>query len=144
MKVEILTLCDYATTDPTGKLHIFGSFDHVFAAQEPIVHLNCALAAKIRFESGEEGTKRIAFSFIDADGQSVIPNLNAPVQVQFQPNEPTTTAPFSVIIQQMRLPHFGEYSVGIAIDGRLEATIPLYVRRTPPMTGTPLPQQAAS
>jgi len=144
MKVEILTLCDYANTDiASGKLHIIGSFDHMFSSQEPIIHLNCAVAAKLRFERGEEGQKRFSFTFIDADGHPVLPNMNVPLNVQFPPNEPTTIVPLSVIIQQIRLPHFGEYSIGVAIDGRVEASVPLYVRQVqlPPQFLPGQPQQ---
>ena len=55
MKVEILTLCDAATTDAAGKLNILGSFDGLNAKQAPVMHPQCALALKLRFERLEEG-----------------------------------------------------------------------------------------
>jgi hypothetical protein len=131
MKVEIFTLCDAATADPTGKLNILGSFDHIFGAQAPITYPLCALAVKMRFEKIEEGLKRIALSFIDADGKSVMPTLNAQIMVQVAPNETTATVPLSLIMQQINLPHFGEYSMRLAVDGRQESDIPLFVRQLP-------------
>jgi hypothetical protein len=52
MKVEIFTLCDAATTDAAGKLNILGSFDRLNATQTPVMHPQCALAIKLRFERG--------------------------------------------------------------------------------------------
>jgi hypothetical protein len=49
MHVEIFALCDAATVDGAGKLNILGSFDRLSAASEPIVHMQCALALKLRF-----------------------------------------------------------------------------------------------
>jgi hypothetical protein len=131
MKVEIFTLCDAATADAGGKLNILGSFDHLWSRSVPMKYPICALAAKVRFERGEEGQKRLTISFIDADGKSVMPTLNFPINVQMPLNESSATLPISMIIQQLNLPHFGEYSIGLAIDGRQEATIPLFVREAP-------------
>jgi hypothetical protein len=132
MKMEILTVCDFANAEPaTGKLNVIGAFDHIWAQQEPIVHMQCAIAAKLRFELGEEGPKKLAVTFIDADGRAVLPTITVQMIVQFQPNEPTATAPIAAIISQLNLPHFGEYTVGIAVDGRMEGSVPLYVRQVP-------------
>src|SRR6266404_6613953 len=100
MNVEIFTLCDAATADPTGKLNILGAFDHLYGMQVPITYPICALAARLRFEKLEEGSKRIAISFIDADGRSVMPTLNAQFQVQVPPNETSATVQLSLTIQQ--------------------------------------------
>jgi hypothetical protein len=32
-------------------------------------------------------------------------------------------------IQQLKLPKFGEYSIDLAVDGRAEASLPLYVKK---------------
>jgi hypothetical protein len=36
-------------------------------------------------------------------------------------------------IQQLKLPKFDEYSIDLAIDGRHEASIPLFVKLSPPV-----------
>jgi Family of unknown function (DUF6941) len=143
MKVEIFTLCDAATTDSGGKINILGSFDHIWGNTTPITYPLCALALKIRFEKLEEGQKRIALSFIDADGKSVMPTLNAQIQVRVGPNEISATVPISLIVQQINLPHFGEYSIGLAVDGRQEASIPLFVRRIQSPNQGQIPQLPA-
>ena len=129
MKVEIFTLCDAATTDAGGKLNILGSFDRLNAKEAPVTHPQCALAIKLRFERLEEGAKRIGISFVDSDGASVMPTLNTTTQVQFPPDEPSATACLVLVLQQLKLPKVGEYSIDLAVDGRHEASIPLFVRQ---------------
>ncbi len=129
MKTEIFALCDAATADQGGKLNILGSFDRIHAASTPVTHPLCALAIKLRFERLEEGEKRVRISFMDSDGAAVMPTLDAATQVQFPPGEHSMTACLVLQIQQLKLPNFGEYSIDLAIDGRHEASIPLFVRQ---------------
>jgi hypothetical protein len=130
MKVEIFTLCDAATTDAAGKLNILGSFDRLNAKQSPVTHPQCALAMKLRFERVEDGAKSIRIAFMDADGASVMPTLNTTTQVQFGPNDSSATASLVLVIQQLRLPKFGEYSIDLAVDGDQKASIPLVVAQS--------------
>jgi hypothetical protein len=132
MKVEIFTLCDAATADSGGKLNILGSFDRLNANTTPVTHPLCALAIKLRFERLEEGQKRISISFVDSDGKAVMPMLDAGSQVTFPPGESSVTACIVLQIQQMKLPNFGEYSIDLAVDGRHEASIPLFVKQAGP------------
>jgi hypothetical protein len=134
MNVEIFTLCDAATLDTAGKLNILGSFDRLNAAAEPIVHMHCALALKLRFERVEEGQKKFRLAFVDLDGAAVMPPLEGTAQVQFQGNDSSSTVSMALGIQQLKLPKFGEYSIDLAIDGRHEASIPLFVRPSAPAT----------
>src|SRR5437588_732403 len=127
MRLEIFTLCDAATTDATGKLNILGSFDRLSAKEAPVIHPQCALAIKLRFERLEEGEKRIRIAFVDSDGASVMPTLNATTRVQFGPTDSSVTVPLALVIQQLKLPGFGEYSIDLAVDDRHEASIPLVV-----------------
>jgi hypothetical protein len=136
VKVEIFTLCDAATADSGGKLNILGSFDRINANSIPVTHPLCALAIKLRFERLEEGQKRIQISFVDSDGTAVMPKLDAATNVAFPPGEHSVTACLVLQIQQMKLPNFGEYSIDLAIDGRHEASIPLFVKQVQgPPTG---------
>jgi hypothetical protein len=132
MNVEIFTLCDAATLDTAGKLNILGSFDRLNAATEPIVHVHCALALKLRFERIEEGQKKFRLAFIDSDGTAVMPPLEGTVQVRFQDNDSSSTVSMALGIQQLKLPKFGEYSIDLAIDGRHEASVALFVKRSAP------------
>jgi hypothetical protein len=136
MKVEIFTLCDAATSDAGGKLSLLGSFDRLNALSTPVTHPLCSLAIKMRFERLEEGQKRIAISFVDSDGVAVMPTLDAATQVSFPPDDSSVTACLVLQIQQLKLPNFGEYSIDLAIDGRHEASIPLFVKKVEQAPGS--------
>ena len=127
MKVEIFTLCDAATIDAAGKLNVLGSFDRLNAPQEPVTHPQCALAVKLRFDRVEEGQKRIRITFVDLDGAPVMPTLDATTDVRIGQGESSTASSLALVIQQLKLPRFGEYSIDLAVDGRREASIPLFV-----------------
>jgi hypothetical protein len=133
MKVEILTLCDAATVDAGGKLNILGSFDRLNANQVPVVHPQCSLAIKLRFERLEEGKKRLRIAFVDSDGAPVMPTIDAATEVKFQGNDSTATVSLALNIQQLKIPKFGDYSIDLAVDDRHEASIPLSV--PPPLNG---------
>src|SRR5439155_10353335 len=127
MKVEIFTLCDAATIDAGGKLNILGAFDRLNAKEAPVMHPQCALAIKLRFERVEEGQRRIRIAFVDSDGTSVL-TLDATTQVRFVTEDSTATASLALGIQQLKLPRFGEYAIDLAVDDRREVSIPLFVR----------------
>jgi hypothetical protein len=127
MKVEIFTLCDAATTDAGGKLNILGSFDRISAKEAPVIHPHCSLAAKLRFERIEEGQRTIKITFVDPDGAPVLPPIDVTTEVRGLGNE-TPTASLAINIQQLKLPKFAEYSIDLAVDGRHEASIPLFVK----------------
>jgi hypothetical protein len=129
MRVEIFTLCDAATVDAGGKLNILGSFDRLNAREAPVIHPQCSLAMKLRFERVEEGRKRIRIAFIDSDGAPVMPPLEAAADVHFPGQDATSTVSLALNIHQLRLPRFGEYSIDVAVDDRQEASSPLYVSR---------------
>ena len=128
MKVEIFTLCDAATVDAAGKLNILGSFDRLNAREAPVIHPQCALAIKLRFERVEEGQKQLRIAFVDQDGAAFMQNLDATAEVRFHGDDPSATVSLALNIQQLRLPRFNEYSIDLAVDGRQEASIPLFVK----------------
>ena len=133
MKVEMFTLCDAATVDAGGKLNILGSFDRLNAKQVPVIHPQCSLAIKLRFERIEEGKKRLRIAFVDSDGAAVMPTLDATTEVRFQGNDSTSTVSLALNIQQLKLPRFGEYSIDLAVDDRHESSIPLFVPSPSPL-----------
>jgi hypothetical protein len=130
MKVEIFTLCEFAKNEP-GKLTIIGAFDTFHSAALPAVMQLGAIAIRMRFDRIEEGLKRIRFNIIDADGQLIVPSLEIPLTVNFPPTASSANCGFAAIIQRIQFPRFGEYSIELAIDGRSEGSIPLFVRQLP-------------
>jgi hypothetical protein len=137
MKVELLSLCDFASAEPTGKMNLVGTFDRLFAKEAPIARSVFAVAARLRFDAFEEGARTVAISFVDSDGQRVMPLLRAQFNVRLQPNEPSATLNYVMVIPQIKLPRFGDYQIDLAVDDKVEASIPLYVRqRTAPPAPT--------
>jgi hypothetical protein len=133
MKVDVFTLCDFAQAE-NGKLTVIGAFNRITTSRVPATHQLCAVAAALRFEQIEVGQKTFRLSIIDADGKPVMPVLQAPLNVHVNPGETVATCHLVLLIQQVVLPSFGEYSVDLAIDGRQEASTPLWVR---PMANPP-------
>ncbi len=127
MNVEVFTLCKAATIDITGSLSILNTFDTLTAPQIPIVFPTCTLAVKLCYNKVEEGNKTLRISFIDADGKPVLPTMEQSFTVSVPPSTPTASVSFPLLIQKLRLESFGDYSIDLAIDGNLEAQVPLYV-----------------
>jgi hypothetical protein len=117
MKVSVFTLCDFARAEGS-KMNIIGTFNTVWSHQAPVVYPLCALAAILRFERIEEGPKTLRISFIDADGNSIMPTLTPQFNVQFTAAQSEATVQFALVMQQINLPRFGEYSIDLAVDGR--------------------------
>lgn len=128
MRLEIFTLCD-AATEHAGKLNIVGTFDGLFAREAPITHAGCAVAGRIRFERIEEGTHRFSLTFADEDGKIVIPKIESNVSIEFRPDQRTSTSHFVMVMQQLPLPKFGEYTIDLAVDGHHIGSLPLYVSK---------------
>lgn len=142
MKVEILSLCDFASADAGGKLNIIGVYNTLWAREAPATHGLCALVARLRFEKIEEGLKKIKISFVDADGNPIMPVMETQVPVQANPWESSAIAQVVSVMSQLRLPSFGEYSIDLAVDGRQESSTPLFLRQAPtipPHLQRPLP-----
>jgi hypothetical protein len=142
VKVDIFTLCQFANTE-RGSMNIIGSFHAINARQLPIIVPFCWLAIRMRFEKVDEGQKRIRISFIDADGKSVMPTLDAGISVRFAGDSPSAIVPFCIGTRPLNLPRLGEYSIDLAIDGRQEASTPLWVKQiqSPPPVPPQLPPE---
>jgi hypothetical protein len=138
MKIEILTICDFAQAEPTGKLNILGAFDRIVGREAPVARSVFAVAARIRFEAHEEGARIVSVSFIDSDGQPVIPVLRAKFTVKIHPHESSATLNYVMVVPQIKFARFGDYQIDLAVDDKVEATIPLHVRQhtTPPASPT--------
>jgi len=127
MEIETFVLCD-AATDYRGKLNILGTFDTIHAGKLPVVWPHCALALRIRFSRIEEGEHRVRISFMDEDGRAVLPPLDGMVRVAFGPDAKTMATNMILNMERIKLENPGEYAINLAIDGRQEKSLPLYLR----------------
>ena len=127
MNVELFVLCD-AATDYQGKLNILGTFDAIRAKEMPVVYPLCTVALRMRFQKTEEGGHKIRISIADEDGKAIIKPVEANINVQIKSTPLSSIATNMVLnLQRLQFPEYGEYSIDLAIDGRHEASLPLYI-----------------
>lgn len=127
MKIEVFSLCDAATAD-MGKLSMLGAFDTIGTQKMPTVHPQCAIALRVRFDSIERGEHRIAVNVVDADGRHIIPSANGTMNINFPDGQSSGSANLILNIHGLKLDRYGEYSIDLAIDGRTESNLPLFVK----------------
>ena len=127
MKIELFAMCD-AATDSGGKLNILGVYDTIAGPKAPLVHNRCAIVIKLRFERIERGDHKLKLNIVNQDGAAVIPSLEAPLSISFPDSAPSATAQLILDLQNLKFDRYGEYSIDLAVDGRQEASIPLFVR----------------
>ncbi len=134
MNIQVAVLCD-AATDDNGKLNLLGAFDTIYTQQLPAVHPQCSIALRVTFSHEEEGEHQLRLHFVDADGGSIMPSIDIPVQVVLAEDSHFGTRNFIVNIQQLKFENPGLYSIDIALNDHPPASIPLLVKQTPPRSG---------
>ena len=134
MDIEVFVLCD-AATEMLGKLNVLGTFDTITAGALPAVHPHCALALRMRFSQVEVGKHSVRINIVDADGRPVLPSLDGGLSVAMGPSEQSAITNLVLNIDRLKFDKAGQYSVDLAIDGREERSLPIFVRlREPPAT----------
>ena len=128
MHIQVAVLCDAATTE-NDKLSLLGAFDTIITTQRPAIHPQCAVALRVTFLSGDEGHHNMSINFINADGQSIMPDFpQIPFEIVLPEDQHFITRNFTAVIQQLQFPEPGLYSVDIRFDNVSRASIPLMVR----------------
>lgn len=130
MNIEAFLLCD-AATDQQGKLNVLGAFDNIFTQKTPVQYPACAVAARLRFEKVEEGEHSIRIYIMDEDGASVGPKLNGNITVRVPENVGTAVANLILNIRGLEFKRFGKYRIDLAVDGNIQASLPLRVNQVP-------------
>ena len=128
MNIEVFSLCDAATVDVAGKLNVLGAFDTIFSGAIPVVYPQCTIALRIRFKGIERGEHRVVVNFVNSDGKHIIPSANGTVKINFPDEQRSGSANLVLNLQMLKLENFGECSIDLAVDGRNEASLPLFVR----------------
>jgi hypothetical protein len=131
MNIQVAVLCD-AATDDNGKLNLLGAFDTIYTQQLPAVHPQCSIALRVTFGHEDEGAHKLRLGFVDADGRSIMPGIDIPVEVVLPGDSHFGTRNFIVNIQQLKFDIPGLYATDVSLDDRLQASIPLLVKHTPP------------
>ena len=73
-----------------------------------------------------------ALNFVDADGRSVMPSVDIPVEVRLPEDVHFGTRNFIVNIQQLKFDEPGLFAMDVILDDQSQANIPLLVRHVPP------------
>lgn len=133
MNIEAFLLCD-AATDQNGKLNVLGAFDNIFAKETPARHRACSIAARIRFSKIEAGDHTVKIFIIDADGNSIGPKLEGGISVRIGDDTPAAVVNLILNMQNLEFQRYGQYQIDLAIDGSVQASLPLHIR--------PVPQQS--
>ena len=130
MNLEAFVLCDCAT-DQRGKLNVLGAFDSIYAKKTPIVHPACTVATRIRFERIEEGEHKVSIAVIDEDGKAIVPRLDGNISVRARPDGGSSVVNLILNLQRLKFENYGEYRIDLAIDGKVEGSLPFSVREVP-------------
>jgi hypothetical protein len=141
VNIQVAVLCDAATEDNNIKLSLLGAFDTIYAAQFPAVHPQCAIALRATFGSEDEGLHKLRLNFVDADGKSIMPPIEIPVNVALPEDAHFLTRNFVLNMQQMKFDQPGVYSVDIAFNGTPKGNVPLLVKKVSPPPGWVPPGQ---
>ena len=130
MNIEAFLLCDFAT-DQQGKLNVLGAFDSIYAREMPTAHPACTIAARIRFEGIEEGEHNVRINVIDEDGREIVPRLNGKISVRAREDSGSSVVNLILHLQRLKFENYGEYRIDLAIDEKLEGSLPFSVREVP-------------
>ncbi|HEY9170778.1 MAG TPA: hypothetical protein VI136_00675 [Verrucomicrobiae bacterium] len=131
MTIQVAVLCD-AATDDRGKLNLLGAFDTICSQQMPAVHPQCAVALRVTFTTGDEGTHPLKLAFVDADGQGIMPPVEVPITVALPEDSHFGTRNFIFNLQHVKFESPGLYSVDVMLDNEVATSIPLQVRLLEP------------
>lgn len=131
MNVELLAFCDAATTHG-GKLNVLGIYDYVYANAAPARHAATAVAVRVEFSDLEFGQKHIEIRVVDPDGKAIAAAKEFMVDVSSaDPTMTTSTMNICMPMQDIPLERFGDYSLQLAIDKRIEAERTLHFKPAP-------------
>ncbi|MDD5116596.1 MAG: hypothetical protein PHW98_05995 [Candidatus Omnitrophica bacterium] len=127
MKVLISAIADHAWVE-NGCLSLCRAFDSINAGKFPYVLPRISVALRLlvnRLEAGEHG---LVIALTDADGKRLM-NSDIKANFQFPPGAVSETSfSFALNGQNVSFQKPGDYVVNILIDGKIEASVPLYVR----------------
>lgn len=127
MQIEVFSLCDAATVEG-GKLNMLGAFDTIMAEKMPAVHPHCAIALRIRFNASEGEEHDVSVKFVDTDGSHVIPPANGSIKLKFAGGRRSSSANLVLHLQGLKFAKLGEYSIDLAVDGKAQASVPLFIK----------------
>ena len=127
MKVLVAAVADHAWVE-NGCLSLCRTFDSLTADKFPHTLTRMSVALRLLINRAEAGEHKLNISLVDADGKKL---MNSEININFQPPQgsiPEASFSFALNGQNIVFPNQNDYVVNVLIDGRIEASIPIYVR----------------
>ncbi len=127
MKVLVAAVADHAWVE-NGCLSLCRTFDSINVDKFPYVLTRMSVALRLLINRAEAGEHKLSISLADADGLKL---MNSEININFHPPQgsvPEASFSFALNGQNFTFQKPGDYVFNVLIDGRVEASIPLYVR----------------
>jgi len=127
MKILIAAVAEHAWVE-NGCLSLCKTFDSINADKFPYVLPRMSVALRLLIRRSETGEHKLSISLADSDGNKL---MNSDININFQPPQgsvPEASFSFALNGQNVAFSKPGDYAIDILIDGRVEASIPIYVR----------------
>lgn len=127
MRVLVAAVADHAWVE-NGCLSLCRTFDTINADSFPYTLPRMSIALRLLIRRSEIGEHKLNISLADSDGKKL---MSSDLNINFhQPQVPVSETSFSFAMngQNISFPKAGDYVVDILIDGRVEVSIPLYIR----------------
>lgn len=130
MIASLAVACDYALIDQHGKLSVLGIFERIWVEHFPAVHPRLHLVLRLKGRRTEIGEHAIVIRLVDDGGREVLRGDGA-VQIGEPPAGVLEVEAGAVLAFDVPLERPGTYTFEIAVDGSLEATVPIAVSQIP-------------
>ncbi len=130
MNVTLAVACDYALIDQHGKLSVLGIFERIWVERFPAVHPRLHLVLRLKGRRTEIGDHPIVIRLVDDGGREVLRGDGA-VQIGEPPAGVLEVEAGAVLAFDVPLERPGTYTFEIAVDGTLQATVPIAVTQVP-------------
>jgi hypothetical protein len=138
VNVALAVACDYALIDQHGKLSVLGMFERIWVERFPAVHPRLHLVLRLKGRRTEIGDHPIVIRLVDDAGREVLRG-DGQVQIGEPPAGVLEVEAGAVLAFDVPLERAGAYVFEIAVDGALEATVPITVSQVPapPLSAPP-------
>jgi hypothetical protein len=131
MRVKLAILADGANVSREGKLNILGVFDTIYSRQFPTSHPHMQLVLRFEASAEEAGSShQTEVQLVAQDGQ-VLLRLPGAVTVHRRELGEAVGIDQILALANVRFQEPGRYTIRIAVDGVVAATLPLRVEEIP-------------
>ncbi len=140
MRVMIAAIADHSWVE-NGCLSVCRTFDSINAGSFPFTLSRISVALRLLIGKTEYGEHKLEIVLADSEGRKL---MNSLVNINFHsPKDSIGEAAFSFALngQNIIFPNAGDYTVDILIDGKIEASMPLYVRENKGVTDMDIPDR---